>query len=120
MPHGFTEEAWEDAKREACEALIAVARRRGMITYGELFGEHVRSISLAPNDYPVSAFLDQISTQEDEAGRGLLSVLVVHKHGDMEPGRGFYELAQRRGRDCSDRQRMWVAELHRVHGQWAD
>ena len=36
------------------------------------------------------------------AGRGMLSVIVVHKQGDMQPGPGFFELAQRLGRDTSD------------------
>ncbi len=49
----------------------------------------------------------------------MLTVLVVHKHGDMEPGRGFYELAHSLGRDTSDLQKCWIEELHRVHREQA-
>ena len=41
----------------------------------------------------------------------MLTVLVVHKTGDMEPGKGFYELAHSLGRDISDRERCWSDEL---------
>jgi hypothetical protein len=47
------------------------------------------------------------------------SVVVVHKIGDMQPGPGFFELAQLLGRDTSDILRCWVSELHRVHAIWS-
>ena len=34
--------------------------------------------------------LGDISSAEDDAGRGLLTVVVVHKSGDMKPGPGFF------------------------------
>jgi hypothetical protein len=34
--------------------------------------------------------LGEISQEEDEAGHGMLSVIVVHKYGDMQPGPGFF------------------------------
>jgi len=37
-----------------------------------------------------------------KVGRGMLSVIVVHKEGDMQPGPGFFELAGELGRDTSD------------------
>jgi hypothetical protein len=39
---------------------------------------------------------------EGAAGRGMLSVIVVHKDGDMQPGPGFFELAEELDRDTSD------------------
>ena len=58
--------------------------------------------------------LGQISVEEDAAGRGMLSALVVHKHSDGQPGPGFYELADDRGRDTSDKVCCWVEEISRL------
>ena len=46
-------------------------------------------------------------------------LIVVHKHGDMEPGNGFYGLAESMGLDTSDRTACWIHELHKVHGYWS-
>lgn len=116
--HGFPESAWQNAKKEARLAMIAVAKRRGMTTYSDLV-RAIQSISLQPHDPRLFHFLGEISSDEDRAGRGLLTVVVVHKHGDMEPGKGFYELAALLGRDTSDLQKCWIEELHNVHRTWS-
>lgn len=116
--HGFSELDWKNAKEEARSTMIAVARRRGMMTYSELV-RNIRSISLQPHDPRLFHFLGEISSEEDDAGRGLLTVVVVHKRGDMEPGKGFYELASFLGRDTSDLQKCWIEELHAVHRTWS-
>jgi hypothetical protein len=59
--------------------------------------------------------LGEISSSEDEAGLGLLSVIVVHKDGDMMPGPGFFELAEELGRRFEDRTVFWITELKRVY-----
>jgi hypothetical protein len=50
----------------------------------------------------------------------MLSVIVVHKSGDMQPGHGFFELAESLGRDTSDILACWIAELKRVHAYWSE
>jgi len=50
----------------------------------------------------------------------MLSVIVVHKHGDMEPGAGFYDLANSLGFDVKDKMKFWISELHKVHGHWSN
>lgn len=50
----------------------------------------------------------------------MLSVIVVHKDRDMEPGNGFYECAEALGLDISDRLAFWVRQLHKVHGFWSN
>jgi hypothetical protein len=94
--------------------LEQVAARRGMIAYSELLNK-LTTIAIAPFGLPMSEMLGEISEEEDAAGRGLLTVLVVHKSGDMEPGVGFYELAEKLGRDTSDRMKLWVS-YHRLEG----
>lgn len=110
---------WQRGKDEMRKILCRVAAKRAMIAYSELSSE-VRSIRIEPFGLPMSEMLGEISEEEDAAGRGLLTVIVVHKSGDMEPGVGFYDLAAKLGRDTSDRLRLWVSELHKVHDYWAN
>ena len=116
--HGFQEEVWEAAKAEARRAMIAVATRQGVIYYSDLVAE-ICSINLEPQSPQLAHMLGEISTEEHEAGRGLLTVVVVHKSGDQMPGPGFFELARSLGHDTTDREAFWVGELAREHRIWS-
>ena len=109
---------WDSAKEEMRQILIERAKVRGMIPYSEL-AIKVQAIRLQPESYALAAMLGEISTEEDAAGRGMLTVIVVHKHGDMQPGPGFFELAKELGRDTSDILQCWVDELKQVHAYWS-
>ena len=61
----------------------------------------------------------EISPEEDEEGRGLLTVVVVHKTGDRKPGPGFFRLARSRGRHIVDEDLFWIAELRIVYDAWS-
>ena len=115
--HGFSEAVWSASKEEAREAMIRVAQREDTMFYSELV-QRITSCHLEPHDSRLAHMLGEISTEEDEVGRGLLTVVVVHKTGDQRPGQGFFELAQQRGRDISDKERCWVEELKKVHEAW--
>jgi hypothetical protein len=70
---------------------------------------------------PPSAFhtlLGQISVEEHEAGRGMLSVLVVHKSGDFRPGTGFFDLARLLGHKSRDRDKVWSEDFKKVKAAW--
>lgn len=116
--HGFSQAEWDAAKQEARELMIAAARANGMIPYSDLASK-LKAVHLAANDKRLFQLLAQISSEEDEAGRGLLSVIVVHKNGDMQPGPGFFELAKNRGRKVSDILKCWVEEVKIVHSVWS-
>ena len=116
---GVSAGTWNAAKSEAREAMTEVARQRLTMSYTELV-RRIKSLHLAPHDHRLAHMLGEISTDEDNAGRGLLTVVVVHQGGDMRPGPGFFELARSRGRDTPDRVRCWLAELERVYAAWAD
>ena len=118
MIQGFPDDDWIAAQQGAVDLMVKAARRRGMITYSDLFA-HLSRISMQPHDPRVHPFLEEIAVAEDAEGRGMLTVVVVHKTGDMEPGKGFYELAKRLGRNATDLQKCWIAELHKVHAYWA-
>jgi hypothetical protein len=89
-----------------------------MIPYSEL-AALITAIPLEGHDQRFFHLLGEISEEEDAAGRGMLSVIVVHKAGDMQPGPGFFELAKQLGRNTSDIVACWVAELHKVHAAWS-
>lgn len=117
--YGYEEADWEAAKTEAIDILIATARRRGRIPYSHLTSQ-ISSIAIEPDDPRLSHFLDEISSQEEANGRGLLTAIVVHKNGNMHPGPGFFELAQRCGRDTDVILRCWIEEFNNIHDYWAN
>ena len=59
------------------------------------------------------------SVEENDAGRGMLSVVVVHKYGDMQPGEGFFVLGEHLGFNTKDILKFWVEQLHKVHALWS-
>lgn len=81
---GFSPARWAAAKAEAKDAMVARAKMRGMIPYSELVS-NIHAIHFDPHDIRLNHLLGEISTKEDAAGRGMLSVVVVHKTGDMQP-----------------------------------
>ena len=114
----FSQSQWDAAKREARELLIERAKVRGMIPYSDLAGQ-IHSMNFEAHDQRLFHLLGEISSEESAAGRGMLSVIVVHKAGDMQPGPGFFELASRLGRNTSDILLCWVNELKKVHAVWS-
>ena len=116
--HGCPEETWEAARAEARDAMVAVAARRRLIAYSDLVAE-IRSLDLQPQSDHLAHMLGEISMAEHEAGRGLLTVVVVHKHGDQMPGPGFFELARSLGHNTKDREAFWIGELEKVYGAWS-
>ena len=116
--HGFPEDVWEAAKAEAREAMIAVAARKCVIAYSELV-EKITTCRLEPQSPQLAHMLGEISTDEHRAGRGMLTVVVVHKSGDLMPGPGFFELACSLGHHVDDREAFWIRELEMVHATWS-
>ena len=118
MKYGFPAAAWNAAKAEMVGILVARAKLRGMIPYGDLVRQ-VKAIRLEPTSAALAVMLGEISEDEDAAGRGMLTVIVVHKTGDMQPGPGFFDLAERLGRNTSDIVKCWIEELKKVHAHWS-
>lgn len=107
--YGHHIKAWERAKEEAIKILV---RQRNLVTYSDL-AARMRSITFDPHGHDFHALLGQISIDEDAAGRGMLSALVVHKD-DGKPGRGFFDLARDLGRDVGDEEMCWAREVDLV------
>jgi hypothetical protein len=91
------------------ELLVEVAARGETITY-----EQVRSqLGLSGDIVPA---LRALSEEEDDAGRGLLTAVVV-RSDTRQPGKGWFKLAAGRGRDVADvadAEAAWHAERRRL------
>jgi hypothetical protein len=109
--YGYPLNAWEQAKKEAIRAILTESSK-GPVSYSDL-AKRIRRINFDPHDYAFPHPLGQISVEEDAAGRGMLTVLVVRQEDGM-PGSGFFDLAQRMGRDVRDKERCWSDEAKLV------
>src|SRR5690349_12324001 len=95
---GIPQAQWAAAKKQARQLMIERAKVRGMIPYSDLV-KGITAFKLDAHDPRLFHLLGEISSEEDAAGRGMLTVVVVHKTGDMQPGPGFFELAAHLGRN---------------------
>ena len=50
----------------------------------------------------------------------MLTAVVVHKSGDMQPGPGFFELARELGYDTTDIEKFWIQEVKKVFAAWSE
>lgn len=117
-PFGYPDVEWNSAKEQAKAAMIAAVRgNRGTIFYSELVSK-ISAIMFEAHDKRLDALLEDVSRDENAAGRGMLSVVVVHKSGDMQPGPGFFKLAKSLGRNADDALRFWSEEFERVRANW--
>lgn len=115
--YGFPAPDVEKATEEAWRILIRTARAETTIAYSEL-AEQVQAIPLQSHSAAMDSILGDLSEEEDTYGRGMISVVVVHKEGDKRPGKGFFDLAKELGYDVSDRELLWVQQLKKVHDYW--
>ena len=97
MKCGYPVKKWNDAKRQVREVLINRAKAGDIISYLEL-SCNITAIKLEPQSFALRTMLREIAAEENAAGRGMLTALVVYSSGDMQPGPGFFDLAGRLGR----------------------
>ena len=115
---GFSDAAWELAKAEGKAVLAECARDKKMISYID-FMHQIRSISFdTPHDSRLPQLLAEISTEEAEGGRGMMTALIVRKNGDQRPGAGFFQLGKRLGYEVSDPEKFWLEEVNKVFASW--
>ena len=115
--HGFDEDQWDRAKSEGAEILRDCASKRTPISYSR-FCAKLQTIPFEPHDPRLAHFLGQISTDEFNAGRPLITAMVVHKH-DGQPGDGFFKLAESLGFDFDDREAFWISQLNALADEGA-
>ena len=98
--------------------LVRAAEHRGFATYqdiAQLMGLPVRGSHMARE---TGLMLGEISEEESEAGRPLLSVVCVSKSGSAGPG--LYGLARQMGllEEGADEEAFWRDELKAVYATW--
>lgn len=114
---------WESARSWMAEHLQGVARARKTQTYSEICAamRGACQVAVEPHSSALFGLLGQICTLESEAGRPLISAVVLHK-GDGEPGEGFWNIARDLGIDPGStkdaRYEFWIRELSRCHEYW--
>src|SRR5258705_11812624 len=100
----YPEQTWQAAKDQIRAVLVERAREQQTIAYSDLV-QRIKAINLEAQDPRLDELLFQVAAEESSQGRGMLSVLVVHKSGDFRPVRGFYKCAASLGLDASAEQR---------------
>ena len=73
---GFKADAWERGKREAICAIVRAGRMGAPIFYSDL-ARQITTIAIEPHSYAMDYLPDEISKEEDAAGRGISTALVV-------------------------------------------
>ena len=113
--YGFAPATWNTVKEAAKGAIIRNLKGNTVFTtYGDLVNDLKPLIDFGtPRNAVFHCLLGQISDEEEEQGRGLLSALVVHKD-DLRPGAGFYSGAEKWGRDVTNPESCWAAEVRRL------
>lgn len=111
--YGFPQDAWDAAKEQARDFLIARARERGTTTYSELC-EVVTAVALRPYSFAMMGFLNEICAAEDERHGIMLASLVTRRDTGM-PGDGYFNFATGLGRDTLDREAFWRHEVERIY-----
>lgn len=99
---------------QVAAVLEEVARARETITYEGLLSrlaDRDPALAAAARE-DLAALLRRVSIAEDDAGRGLLTAVVV-REGSGLPGGGWFRLAAARGRD-GEPESVWRDELTRV------
>jgi hypothetical protein len=115
---GYPIKKWKDAKQEAKAVLIERAKARDVISYFELTA-NVTAIKLDSDSLALRTMVREIGVEENAAGRGMLSALVVYRAGQKQPSLGFFALAGRLGKNTNDILRCWNRELKRVYRYWS-
>ena len=110
---GLTDHEWSEAKTELREAIIEAARLRQMTSYSEI-APRVSSTQLEPHSAAMNHLLGEIFRDEHGAGRPALTAIVTHKHGDKEPGSGFYDMARSLGINVAEPFVYWSSQVQEV------
>jgi hypothetical protein len=118
--YGFKPEKWEVAQRWLTGQLRQLAHNRETIYYGRLSDvlAQATEVVLDPHGTPFAGMLGQINVHEHDAGRPLLSAIVLLKN-EERPGVGFWNIARDMGIAIRDPDQFWVTSLHECFNYWS-
>lgn len=103
--------------RKTC---IKAAKNRSVLTYTDIAPLLGLDMYVPDDRAKIGEYLDQLARAEHEAGRPLLSAVVVGANGGM-PGHGFFKLARSFGlMGPKDVKKAFCwSELQRLYAYWA-
>lgn len=108
------------AYHQVYNELIIAARYRGTVTYQELAQLMELPLSGSHMGHEVGQILGEISEDEQQQGRPMLSAVAVGVSG--EPGEGFYAFARDLGKlqaaTPTEKRQFWEAERAAVYETW--
>lgn len=106
--------------RTVCDRLVEAASRRQTVSYTAAGAWVGLSMESPAHRQRLGQILDRVNLHEHEAGRPLLSALVVYADTGI-PGRGFFDLATRLGhhRPGDDDVLYWTWECERLYAEWS-
>ena len=106
-------------KEQIRDMLIKAAKNRKVVHYAEVGKLLNFSMDNPSHRVELGSILGEISTEEHESERPLLSAVVVHRE-DYLPGEGFFNLARELGkqRPDEDNDTFYANELKRVFDAW--
>ena len=108
---------WERATAAVRKVLEEAAEGHHTVTYPVIVEEVPTDLRefVAPH---LQELLDEMATETNAAGRGLLSAIAVESKSYMPPP-AYFRLAARLGRDPDDPRREWKQEMGEVFRIWA-
>ncbi len=102
--------------------LMTAARFRGSATYQEIAKIMRLPIQGSFMGTEIGQMLGEISEDEHNQGRPMLSAVAVNVRG--EPGPGFFGLAESLGKlstnEPTKRKEFWLSERQAVYAEWAE
>jgi len=110
---GLDDQQWDQAKAEVREAILDAAYDRRMTWYGEVASK-VTAVHLDPYSSLMNHLLGAVFEDEHSGGRPALTSIVTHKHGDKEPGGGFYDKARSLGYRFKEPYLFWAEQVQDV------
>lgn len=99
--------------------LIDAARQTKLLSYSQV-ADALASIAPTRLEKPFSplhGWLGAVSKFELQAGRPLLSALVVTQDSGL-PGEGFFRFARQLGLQVGDETQFWNAQCRAIYGMW--
>lgn len=120
---GLSPELRRQLKEEMRAIMIATARARSTMTYSELAVE-LQTARVHYHSFLMAKLLNEIGSEEIQAGRGVLPAVVVRKSTGIPGGGYFRESALAFGTPENapppELEAMWRADLEAVYDYWAE
>lgn len=116
---GLDDSEWEAAVNRLTQLLVAAARGRTTITYGEA-ARHALDDRFSARSGALMDLLAHVDRRE-QASRGVMIATLVVRADTGRPGEGYFAFAEELlGEDSADRERFWLQHAQAVWDAYAE